>query len=97
MTEKAVRVVADIKAKPDKASELRAILGSMVEPIRNEDGCISYELLENRNDPANFTFLEEWSSDETLQAHLGGLEKNLPKLMGLLAEPPDIRSYSLIA
>jgi quinol monooxygenase YgiN len=96
MTENSVRVVAGIKAKTGRASELRAILSSMIEPIRNEKGCISYEMLENRNDPTDFTFVEEWSSDEALQIHLDGIQSNLPKLLDLIAEPPDIRSYSVV-
>ena len=68
----------------------------MIEPIRNENGCISYEMLENRSDPTEFTFVEEWTNDETLEAHLQGLQSNLPKLMDLIAESPDIRTYSKV-
>ena len=96
MADNSVRVLARIKAKPGGESELRSILSSMLEPIRNEKGCLSYDLLENRADPTEFTFVEEWSSDETLNAHLEGLQSNLPKLMPLIAEPPDIRTYSMV-
>ena len=96
MAENSVRVVAIIKAKPGSESELRPILSSMLEPIRKEKGCLSYEMLENRADLTEFTFVEEWSSNETLEAHLEGMQSNLPKLMDLLAEPPDIRTYSKV-
>ena len=96
MAENSVRVVAKIKAKPDKVGELRAILSSLVEPTRREMGCISYEMLENRSDSTDFTFVEEWADDATLQAHLDGLQSSLPKVMDLVAEPPDIRTYSVV-
>ena len=96
MAENSVRVVAKIKAKPDKVGELRAILSSLVEPTRREMGCISYEMLENRSDSTEFTFVEEWADDATLQAHLDGLQSSLPKVMDLVAEPPDIRTYSVV-
>ncbi len=96
MAENSVRVVARIKAKPDKVSELRAILSSLIEPTRKEKGCISYEMLENRSDPTDFTFVEEWSDDAALDTHLDGLQSSLPKVMDLIAEPPDIRRYSVV-
>lgn len=96
MADNSVRVVARIKAKPGSESELRAIMSSMLETIRKEKGCLSFELLENRADPTDFTFVEEWSSNETLEAHLEGMQSNLPKLMDLLAAPPDIRTYSMV-
>lgn len=96
MADNSVRVVARIKAKSGSESELRAIMSSMLETIRKEKGCLSFELLENRADPTDFTFVEEWSSNETLEAHLEGMQSNLPKLMDLLAEPPDIRTYSMV-
>jgi quinol monooxygenase YgiN len=96
MADNSVRVVARIKAKPGSESELRPILSSMLEPVRKEKGCLSYLMLENRDDPTEFTFLEEWSSDETLETHLEGMQSNLPNLMPLIAEPPDIRTYSMV-
>ena len=96
MPDNSVRVIAIIKAKPGSESELRPILSSMLVPIRKEKGCLSYELLENRDDPTEFTFVEEWSSDETYESHLEGIQSNLPKLMHLFAEQPDIRTYSMV-
>lgn len=96
MTEKPVRAVARLKAKPGNENELRTFLASMLEPVRKEEGCISYELFENRTDPTDFTFVEEWSSDKTWDTHLEGLQSILPELMKLLAEPPDIRTYSTV-
>ena len=84
MADNSVRVVARIKAKPGSEGELRPVLSSMQEPVRKEKGCLSYEILENRADPTEFTFVEEWSSDETLETHLKSMQSNLPKLMHLL-------------
>jgi quinol monooxygenase YgiN len=96
MNENSVRVVARITAKPGSEDELRTILSSMLEPVRQEEGCITYEMLENRSDPTDFTLVEEWASEETLASHLEGLQSNLPGLMPLLSEPPDVRTYSMI-
>ena len=58
-----LRVVARIKARPETVDEVRELLCGLVEPTRKESGCISYELLQNREDPTDLTFVEEWESD----------------------------------
>ncbi|MDQ2856133.1 MAG: antibiotic biosynthesis monooxygenase, partial [Acidobacteriota bacterium] len=62
MSQNTLRVVARIMALPDKVDEVRSLLEALVEPTRNEAGCISYELLQNKSDPADFTFVEEWTT-----------------------------------
>ena len=94
-----VRVVAHITAKPDSIDELRDVLMSLVLPTRIEEGCITYMLYQNEADPTDFTFIEEWTSDEDLDRHL---ETDHLKAAGargaeIFAAPPDIRRYKLVA
>lgn len=98
MAEQSLRVVARVKAKFDKVMEVRELLGGLIAPTRKEAGCILYELLQNRSDPADFTFVEEWQSDSAFEGHLSSdhVKEALPKLEGLTAEPPDIRTYSVV-
>ena len=94
-----VRVVARITARSDRVEEVRALLISLIEPTRREAGCMKYELLQNRDDPADFTFVEEWESDPTYASHAASehIREVGPMLRGKLAEPPDIRTYSVIS
>ncbi len=94
-----LRVVAHITSKPDTVQQTKELLTGLIEPTRAEDGCVTYELLQNNNDPTDFTFVEEWADDAALDAHLNSphLGSALPLLADLLAAPPDIRRYSLIA
>jgi quinol monooxygenase YgiN len=98
MPENTIRVVARITALPDKVDEVRSLLEKLIEPTRSEAGCLSYELLQNKNDPTDFTFVEEWSNDQTLDAHLGNelIQSTIAGTATLLAAPPDIRRYSLL-
>ncbi|MEW6211281.1 MAG: putative quinol monooxygenase [Acidobacteriota bacterium] len=93
-----LRVVARIIARPDKVEELRSLLAGLIEPTRKEPGCISYELLQNRHDPVDLTFVEEWESDAALDAHLATehIREALAKVPKLVAAEPDIRRYSLV-
>ncbi len=79
--------------------EVRKILLAFIEPARKEEGCIAYELMQNNGDPCDFTFVEEWTSDAALDAHLQTphLKDGAAKLANLLSVAPDIRRYSLLA
>jgi quinol monooxygenase YgiN len=98
MPQNSLRVVARIKARPDKVEELREVLAGLVAPTRAEEGCMSYELLQNRADPTDFTFVEEWTSDAALEQHFTTehMQKATARLDELVAEEPDIRTYSLV-
>lgn len=94
-----IKVVAHLISKPDTIDQTREVLIGIVEPTRAEDGCIAYELFQNNSDPTAFTFVEEWTDDAALDAHLESrhlLEAGI-KLGDLLAAEPDIRRYTLLA
>jgi quinol monooxygenase YgiN len=98
MSNQSLRVVARVKAKPDTVREVRELLTGLIEPTRVEAGCVSYELLQNTQDPTDFTFVEEWEDDASFQGHFSTdhITRTLPKLQEVAAEPPDIRTYALV-
>jgi len=65
-----IPVVALIKAKVGKEKMLETILKTMVDPTRQEAGCIQYDLHRDQSDPRMFVFVEKWKSEKDLQAHL---------------------------
>ena len=93
-----LRVVARIKAKPDKVEEVRDALTGLVAPTRNEQGCIVYELLQNTEDATDFTFVEEWESEGALAKHAASehIKATRAKLDGIVDGAIDIRTYNLI-
>ena len=94
-----IRAVAHIKARPDKVAEMREVLMALLEPTRNEEGCVSYVLTQNVDDPTDFTFIEEWESVEAVQAHLSSehIAAALARLPEVGAADPDIRTYEVLA
>ena len=98
MPDQTLRVVARIIARPGKVKELRAVLHGLVEPTRKEPGCVTYELLQNKAEPTDFTFVEEWSSEADLDAHLQSphLRNARLRLPDLAAADPDIRRYTVV-
>ncbi|MCL2483705.1 MAG: antibiotic biosynthesis monooxygenase [Propionibacteriaceae bacterium] len=65
-----VRVVADNYIRPDAVSDFIAAAKELiVETHANDKGCISYGLYRDLTDPQHLTVLEEWESQEALDAH----------------------------
>ncbi|MEB3293899.1 MAG: putative quinol monooxygenase [Synechococcales bacterium] len=94
-----IRVVAHVIARPDRIDALKAIALSVIEPTRQEVGCLRYELYHNLQDPTDFTFIEEWESEAALDQHLQSphLQAAMGQLDGVVAAMPDIRRYVGIA
>ncbi len=95
---KVTRVVARLRAQAGKQEELKSVLIALVEPTLAEAGCLRYELWRSRDDPTEFTFIEEWVSDEALAAHgqTDHISSGRARMRELLAEPLDLRLYDLV-
>jgi quinol monooxygenase YgiN len=98
MSKSTLRVVARLVSQADKVEEFKAILTTLRDPTRKEAGYISYELTQNTADPTDFTFIEEWASQEALDAHMktAHIADALGKAAPLFASPPDIRLLKTI-
>jgi quinol monooxygenase YgiN len=95
---KTVRVLAGVVALPEKIEEVESLLHALIKETRKEAGCVQYELLQNRDDPAEFTFVEEWEDDSAIDAHFARahMQTALSKAAHLLAVEPGIRRYSAV-
>jgi quinol monooxygenase YgiN len=93
-----IRLVAHLTDRPEDIDETRSALEAFIDPTRAEAGCIYYELMQNNDEPTDFTFVEEWESNETLDDHLESPHITAFKERAgeLLACEPDIRRYTLI-
>ena len=94
-----LHVVARVLARPEKAAEAAILLQGLVAPTRREPGCLRYELLRNAEDPADFTFVEEWRDAAAREAHFATphMQAALARVPELVAAPPDIRRYGRLA
>ena len=99
MSEGTLRVIAILVAKPGKEDALRSVLTGLIAPTRKEKGCIMYELLQNKENSREFTFVEEWQDDAALEAHFATdhIKNAVGKFPELLAQDLDIRKYTLVA
>lgn len=91
-------VIARIKAKIGKETELRSELLLLVNATRLESGCRSYDLYESEKEPELFFTHETWSGPEAHAAHFGTqhVKRILGKAPELLAEPLQVHELSKI-
>ena len=92
-----IRVIAHFKPKAGKLEEARELLLGFCGPTRAEKGCVFYDLHENPANAEDLTFIEEWESEEDLDAHglsahIQAGRKRLPDVM----EFADVRRYRMI-
>jgi quinol monooxygenase YgiN len=64
-----VGLTAEVTAKPEHVDDLRAALKMLIAPSRAEDGCLQYDLYEDREKPGHFIFFERWRDAAALAAH----------------------------
>ncbi len=62
-------MVVEFRAAPGRADDLRAALLDLVAPTRAENGCLRYDLHDDRDDPDRLAFYEVWATPEAHAAH----------------------------
>ncbi len=63
-------VIAAMHARAGKEKELGEVLKGLIEPTREEAGCIQYDLHISVEDPAQYAFYERWDDQAALDLHV---------------------------
>ena len=63
-------IVARIKAKSDKIDLVKSELEKLLQPTREEEGCIQYDLHQDNDDPTQFLYYENWENRDMWQTHM---------------------------
>jgi quinol monooxygenase YgiN len=69
----------------------------LVEETR-KDGCVSYQLFQNKADPSDFTVVEEWANGLAIDSHMESahVQNAFAKALPLVATAPKINRYRVI-
>lgn len=62
-------VVATVEVKPGSEDAVQALLQAAIEQTHAEEGCISYALHRDVENPSQFVLVERWASKEALDEH----------------------------
>jgi quinol monooxygenase YgiN len=93
---KMIKVVAKAKLKPGvNVEDYFVPARELVAETRKEEGCISYALHQDINDPSIITMLEEWVDEESLNRHVNTehVKRIVPGLKEL-RESSEINIYT---
>ncbi|MGW0163015.1 putative quinol monooxygenase [Mycobacterium sp. NPDC003323] len=77
--------IAFIRAKVGRGDDLGRRLIELVQPSRDEAGCINYDVHRSLTDPDLWCVYENWSSAEDLGRHF-----DLPHMQAFVAEVPSL-------
>ena len=93
-----LHVVAHIEAVEGQEDFVKSVLSGYCEPTRAEAGCLRYDLFQDKSNPRKFTFIEEWESEEHLQAHSQSehLKAGRLQLDGKLIQPNWVQRLTQI-
>ena len=91
-------LIANLHARPGKATELGRSLAALVAPTRREEGRITYVLRRAADDPALFMLYDIWRARADLDRHFEepNLRAFLAQQKELLAAPLEMRSYATL-
>ena len=84
-----IKVIFTISA--DIIEEAKAAFLSTQNAVVAEDGCISFRLYQDLEDPTVFFLFEEWETQEALEAHWKYKNPASPKWPEMQGEPISIR------
>ena len=98
MNADSLTVTAQIKAKPDKESQVRQELLSLVAPSRKHVGCLNYDLHQALDNHALFLLHENWITEAHLEQHMQQPDVKAVLARGgpIVAGPPQITLWKKI-
>jgi quinol monooxygenase YgiN len=87
-----VKLIARIDAKPGQEESLAEALRELSGPSRAEAGCVQYDVCRMKDDPTKLVVVEEWASQEALDAHMATphFQAFVARIGDALAGPPKL-------
>ena len=93
-----IHILAQFSVKEDKVPEFIELCKELVKESRQEEGCISYNLQQNREKDNHFVFVEHWKSEKAIEIHNATkhFTKIVPMLVELCEKAPTIETFNNI-
>jgi quinol monooxygenase YgiN len=77
-----------LTVRPEKRKELCQTIASLLDPVKQEKGCLNYDFYEEADDRNTFVLIGEWESPDDWNNHL--YSNNLAVLLGSISLLCDI-------
>lgn len=62
-------LVVDITLKPETEEKVLDLLSRLIEPTRQEEGCLYYSFYKDNEQDHKYAMIERWRSPEDLEKH----------------------------
>lgn len=91
----AISKIAFFESVSGKDKQLGDALLSLVEPTRQEAGCLRYEIIQHFENENVWIVVEDWTSHEAFDHHMNTpyVRRFLGEVPSLCEGSPDIRTY----
>ncbi|MGN0106590.1 MAG: putative quinol monooxygenase [Hominilimicola sp.] len=64
-----ITIIAKFSVLPTSVEEFKKCAVNVVRDTRKEKGNLAYKIYQNRQNPTQFTFIEEWLNDTAIEQH----------------------------
>lgn len=93
-----LHVVGLLAAKPGAEHSVRTALLELVEPSRDEEGCITYDVYASDTQFGTYLTVETWRSHRDLDAHLHSphVQRAMAAAAADLLSPPTIHPLTAV-
>ncbi|NCA99124.1 MAG: antibiotic biosynthesis monooxygenase [Clostridia bacterium] len=93
-----IEIIAKGTFKPNCVEIFKQLAHEMIVKTRQESGCVFYQLCRDASDPNTFVFVETWHDQAAIDAHNQSphFTTIVPQLADLLAEPMEVKLYTII-
>jgi quinol monooxygenase YgiN len=90
-------VIGRVRCAADQRDDLVALLETMQDNSRGEDGCLRYGFFAAVEDPLSFVAVEEWADREALDRHFAQphLHEFTRGLLELVSERPEVAIHEV--
>ncbi len=92
-----IAVIAEFHLKPEHHDQGVATLRGLIEPSRNDKGCVYYDLFKDHDKENTYIMMETWASREEWHEHCNQafLKEAQKECQPCLAEPVIVRSFNI--
>ena len=91
-----IHILAQFSVKEDKVSEFIELCKELIKESRQEEGCVAYNLQQNREKDNHLVFVEEWESNEAIEQHNASrhFTRIVPLLVEMCESAPIIQTFN---
>ncbi len=92
MEDQVIHIVCRLHCSEENDEEVERLVAALVEPTRNESGCVYYNAFREKDKKGSFFLEDGWKDEEAIKKHLKhpNVVSIMQKLSPLLLHEPEL-------